>query len=72
MVASIKTKAAQCTANRSEQSPRTYSMFKLEVFGPGREQNFILFEPNQEKFEFFRNISANRLGKLEHGDKHTG
>ena len=36
-------------------------MFKLEVFGPGREQNFILFEPNQEKFEFFRNISANRL-----------
>ena len=47
-------------------------MFKLEVFGPGREQNFILFEPNQEKFEFFRNISANRLGKLEHGDKHTG
>ena len=49
-----------CTANRSEQSPSTYSMIKLEVFGPGWQQNFILFEPNQEKFEFFKNISATR------------
>ena len=49
------------TANRSEQSPSTYSMIKLEVFEPGWRQNFILFEPNQEKFEFFKNISANIL-----------
>ena len=36
-------------------------MIKLEVFGPGWLQNFILFKPNQEKFEFCKNISANRL-----------
>ena len=36
-------------------------MIKLEVFGPNWQQNFILFEPNSEQFEFFKNISANRL-----------